>query len=423
MAFDEKKYLDLEGLKSYDAKIKNLINTADTTLSNAIDKVSGDLAAEVANRENGDKAINDKIGTLPEGKTVAQAIEDAANAAGKANEDLEKRVAANEEAIADINDENTGILKQAKDHADAKVKAEEDRAVAKENELAKAISDEVDRATKAEQDLQDAIDAHEEFVDAKLTTLIGEDTGKSVRKIANEELAAQLLSGDADADFKTLQELAAWLEDHPEDVAEINLNIQNLQTLIGELPEDATATDIVGYIAEAVAAEKSRAEGIEGGLDTRLQAVEAAVGEGGSVATQIANAIAELDADVKSAEVEAGKGLQVQVVEVDGKITNVALTGNFDNSYDAKGAAAAAQAAAEATAAADATSKANAAQAAAEATAAADATAKANAAQAAAEATAATKAADAQAAAADYTDALEDSFVKITTTEINNLFA
>lgn len=53
--------------------------------------------------------------------------------------------------------------------------------------------------------------------------------------------------------------------------------------------------------------------------------------------------------------------------------------------FDEKGAAAAAQSAAEATAAADATSKANAAQSAAEATAAADATSKANAAQAAAE--------------------------------------
>ena len=59
--------------------------------------------------------------------------------------------------------------------------------------------------------------------------------------------------------------------------------------------------------------------------------------------------------------------------------------GDGNVKFDAVGSAAAAQAAAEATAAADATSKANAAQAAAEATAAADATSKANAAQAAAE--------------------------------------
>ena len=179
-----------------------------------------------------------------------------------------------------------------------------------------------------------------------VATLIGSDAGKSARTIANEELAAQLLSGKADADFKTLQELAAWLEDHPEDVATINLNISNLQTLVGTLPEDATATDVVGYIAELVAAEKSRAEGIEKDLDDRLKLVEAAVGEGGGVADQIKAAVDALDADVKSAEVEAGKGIQVQVAEIDGKLTAVTVTGNFDESYDAKGAASAAQEAA-----------------------------------------------------------------------------
>lgn len=65
--------------------------------------------------------------------------------------------------------------------------------------------------------------------ESKVDTLIDKDTGKSVRTIANEELAAQLLSGKADADFKTLQELAAWLEDHPEDVVEINEAIAAIQ--------------------------------------------------------------------------------------------------------------------------------------------------------------------------------------------------
>lgn len=197
--------------------------------------------------------------------------------------------------------------------------------------------------TQIKADIQanaDAIEAHKTAVDGTVATLVGEDTGKSVRTIANEELAAQLLSGEADADFQTLQELAAWLENHPEDVATINLNISNLQKLVGTLPEGATSTDVVNYIAEVVAAEKVRAEGVESGLDTRLKAVETAVGEGGSVDTQIVNKIAELDADVTSADVEDGKGVQVQVVEVDGKVTAVNVTGNYDETYDVKGAAA-----------------------------------------------------------------------------------
>lgn len=53
--------------------------------------------------------------------------------------------------------------------------------------------------------------------------------------------------------------------------------------------------------------------------------------------------IQKLDADVKSATVDTGKGLQVQVVEEDGKITSVAVSGNYSNTYDAKGAAASAE--------------------------------------------------------------------------------
>lgn len=49
--------------------------------------------------------------------------------------------------------------------------------------------------------------------------------------------------------------------------------------------------------------------------------------------------IQKLDADVTSAAVDTGKGLQVQVVEADGKITSVAVSGDYSNTYDAKGAA------------------------------------------------------------------------------------
>lgn len=49
--------------------------------------------------------------------------------------------------------------------------------------------------------------------------------------------------------------------------------------------------------------------------------------------------IGGLDADVSSAAVEAGKGIKVQVVETDGKVTSVAVSGDYSATYDAKGAA------------------------------------------------------------------------------------
>ena len=99
------------------------------------------------------------------------------------------------------------------------------------------------------------------------------------------------------------------------------------------------------------------------------------------------------------------------VKSVDTGVFNVDGAGNLTvnaETFDSYGSASAAQAAAEATASADATSKANAAQSAAVSTAASDATSKANAAQSAAEATAsadATTKADAAQAAAEATAA------------------
>lgn len=385
---------DLSGLitKMANAKAGNVVvANADGTVADG-NVALADLATKTeveAVDEKADKNAED-IKALQTDKANAADVytKEEVDAAIEASEyddtQVKTDIKANSDAIAAINDAETGILKTAQTYADGKVKELEDGQVATnkaaietlngdastEGSVAKAVKDASDAinatigdvvegktvvemindaktaATYDDTEVREliadnaeAIEAHKTAVDGTVTTLVGNDTGKSVRTIANEELAAQLLSGSADADFKTLQELAAWLEDHPEDVAEINLNISNLQKLVGTLPEDATATDIVGYIAEAVSAEKSRAEGVESGLDTRIKAVEDAIGEGGSVDTQIDNKIAGLDADVASAEVEAGKGLQVQVVEADGKITNVVVSGNYDETYEAKGAA------------------------------------------------------------------------------------
>ena len=60
-------------------------------------------------------------------------------------------------------------------------------------------------------------------------TLIGSDTGKSARTIANEELAAQLIPQNADEALDTLQEIAAWIQDHPDDASAMNLALEALE--------------------------------------------------------------------------------------------------------------------------------------------------------------------------------------------------
>ena len=74
------------------------------------------------------------------------------------------------------------------------------------------------------------------FADKSLVdTLIGSDTGKSVRTIAAEELAAKLIPENADAARDTLAEIAAWIQDHPDDAAAMNSAISALQTAVSGL--------------------------------------------------------------------------------------------------------------------------------------------------------------------------------------------
>lgn len=107
--------------------------------------------------------------------------------------------------------------------------------------------------------LKAVIDAKAEATDVtalsgKVTTLIGTDAGKSVRTIANEELAAQLIPETAKESLDTLAEIAAWIQDHPDDASAMNSAITALQNLVGTLPAGATSTTVVAYIDEAIAA-------------------------------------------------------------------------------------------------------------------------------------------------------------------------
>lgn len=89
---------------------------------------------------------------------------------------------------------------------------------------------------------------------SKLDKLIGEDANKSARTIANEELAKQLIPENAKDSLDTLNEIAAWIQNHPDDATAMNKAIEDLKKLVGTLPEGVSATNVVEYIAEVKAA-------------------------------------------------------------------------------------------------------------------------------------------------------------------------
>lgn len=323
----EKKYIDLDGLAHYDEKVKAVIDQKDA----AILKKASDYSDSLADNYDAAGTAETKVNELANGQvkankeaiaklngaadaegSVAKAVADAkaevaaaaaaadakAAAAQTAADNLKKYVgtipesAAAKDVVAYVDEKTSGIA------SDAELGKLKDRVTTAEGKI-----------TTAEGDI-DALKGRADAVEGKVTTLIGEDASKSVRTIANEELAKQLIADGADEKLDTLQEIAAWIQQHPKDASAMNQAITALKTKVGDIPEGATADTIVAYIKELVEAEKTRAAGAEGGLDTRVKAIETAIGEGGSVADQISAAVST----EKDAREAADKAL-------DGKIT------------------------------------------------------------------------------------------------------
>ena len=117
------------------------------------------------------------------------------------------------------------------------------------------------KAQVSETDLDTALKA---VLDAKasgadVATLIGSDAGKSVRTIANEELAAQLIPESAQESLDTLAEIAAWIQEHPDDAATMNAAITKLNGIVAGIggEEDDYATVIAAIEGKISAAQSA----------------------------------------------------------------------------------------------------------------------------------------------------------------------
>lgn len=203
-------------------------------------------------------------------------------------------------------------------------------------------------------DNADAISA----VSGNVDTLIGADTGKSVRAIANEELAAQLIADDAKESLDTLQEIAAWIQKHPDDASAMNAAIEALEAKVdtGEQTVSAYVTAAINALkigdyatVEALNAAIARIAELEAAsathaTKTEVQAVQDQIDAlGDTYATD-----AELTAAIAS-EVERANGLYATQANVATHVDNTDIHVTTVDKEKWNGA----QAAAEATAAAN----------------------------------------------------------------------
>ena len=286
--------------------LKEKVGTGTGSLGAAIEGLTtrmGDAEQAITDHASEYSALAGRV-TTAEGKittlqgdkntagSVAYAVEQEANRAKAAEKE-------NSDAIAVLNgDANTdGSVAKA-------VKAAIDQEVTDRNSAIAGLKTELNNGTiKAAQDkansAYDLADAAKDLADenkTKVDTLIGDDTGKSARTIANEELAAQLLSGKADADFKTLQELATWLESHPESAAEMNDAIEANANAISGLTED------LGKLGTRV----GNNETAIGNINTKIGTDAIAV-SGQTTLIGAINAIANADAGNHAATLQSAK--------------------------------------------------------------------------------------------------------------------
>lgn len=276
---DIKKFLDQEGLSLLWSKIETELKTRDDNISN--------LSTLVGNKSVSSQ-IDSKINALDATVETAAIPENKDGIHVKITE-VDGKLTAVEAEIEVSNEINA-----AKAALEAKIGT-----VAEGKTLAGLIAD---NAT--------AIEDHKTAVDTKVTTLIGSDADKSVRKIANEELAAKLIPANAAESLNTLQEIAAWIQNHPGDASAMNSAIEVLQkkTKLGEYtPEgqsEAVEYATVKAYVEAVKKElATNATGLEGRVKANEDAIATINGDSnttGSINKALADAKAYTDNKTQS---------------------------------------------------------------------------------------------------------------------------
>ena len=163
----------------------------------------------------------------------------------------------------------------------------------------KANFDATGSASTAETNAKKHADDLNTTMDGRVTTLegvVGDASNGLVKDVAvlkgdkNTEgsvayQVAQIVAG-ADASYDTLKEIADWIMSDQTGAAKMANDIKanadaitDLETLVGTIPADATATDIVGYIAEYVQAQLTASDLSQYAKATDFNALKEVVGD------------------------------------------------------------------------------------------------------------------------------------------------
>lgn len=264
-------------------------------------ELSGLITAEENARKEAVQGVQNAVDTLSGTHTTDKAALEAAIA-----------LKADQTALEAVSGVANAAVKQA--DYDVKVKALDDE----DARIAGLVASEKERAELAEKANADAI-----------KVLNGEGEGSVKKSIddAFNKFATDVTNDDVVNSYK---ELIDWAAEHGAEAAEMVAAIEDnadaiaaLSEFVGTLPEGETSETVVAFIQKLVNAEKSRAEGVESGHATRIEALETAVGTSGgkSVAEQIESAVSEVQTAVDELSDVVDTKADSSVVEaIDGRV-------------------------------------------------------------------------------------------------------
>lgn len=231
-----------------------------TDASAKLTEAKGYTDTEVAKVQGEVDALEELVGTLPEGTDATTVV---------AYIDAKTANIASDETVGAIDDRVKAIEDDYLKKTDKDELAED---IAEVSGLigGTAVSTQIENAIKAEKERAEGI---ESGLRTDVDAIKGDYLKAADKEALQNQINTIMNNPDAEGAINSINEFTKYVTDH------------------GEIA-DGFRTDI-NKNKEDIAAEVERATGVEGGLDTRLKAVEAAVGESGSVAGDIADALAE----------------------------------------------------------------------------------------------------------------------------------
>lgn len=326
---EDKKFVDISGLSYFWSKTKKFVEDADTVISNKVGALENTVGDSTKGLVKDVKSIQDELNSLSGGAgSIATQINNAISALDLPNTYEAKGAAATAEQNAKDyadglagNYEVAGAAKTAEDNAKA---------------YADGLAGNYDAAGTAK-DFNDAMDTRVKVLEAIDHDQLAADAAATA--------VAGVIDG-APESFDTLKEVAAWIanNDHASDVATLMTDVENLKKIDHDAYKGADETVLasansyadglaVNYdaVGSAAAAEQNAKDYADGKFQ---------VAGNYEAAGAAAQALADAKAD--AANLYQPKGNYEAAGTADAAIAAL----NLPNTYETKGAAADAQAAA-----------------------------------------------------------------------------